>query len=545
MSTIKKLLVGGLAVVTILTTSGVASAALNQEQIQSILSLLQSFGADQNTINNVRAALTGQSTSGSTGSGSGSGSTATSCNFTRNLTVGSRGEDVKCLQQYLNASGFTVAQSGAGSPGNESTYFGPATKAALIKWQKANNVSPASGYFGPLSRAKYNELAGGQTGSGQTGQLPASAYLKVEAVNLPGATVLPSGSIYNKVLRLKFSAGNKDEKVTGLTVTRGGFISNTNITGVSAWDDNNNRYGVIIESLTSDGKAILSFQANPFVVPAGQTKYLNIAVNLASGSYNGSVNFSVASVNDVKVSSDSSSAEGPFPLVGQTYTIVDGSTSLGSVTFNSSSVSGANSNTSSANVEIGETKEVYKFRLTAGNQEAVQFKRVVLYVEGTLIENTDVKDWKLYSPEGNVLATAERPVDRYVVFNLDNPYFIDKNLQKTFTVKATVYDGSSRWFRVYVQNDYDWLITGVNSGAGISVANGYGTGTASGSGYFIIKQGQLSVSKATSSPSGTAVAQGNTNVVLAEFVVKSLGEKVDLRKMSVYVAKSGDRKSVV
>src|SRR3989344_5617400 len=54
--------------------------------------------------------------------------TTVSTTFTRNLTVGSTGSDVKTLQQFLNGKGYTVASSGPGSAGNESMYFGPATR---------------------------------------------------------------------------------------------------------------------------------------------------------------------------------------------------------------------------------------------------------------------------------------------------------------------------------------------------------------------------------------------------------------------------------
>ncbi len=84
----------------------------------------------------------------------------TSVTFPRNLRVRSRGEDVRQLQMYLNVHGFTVSAVGAGSPGFETDFFGPATKAALILFQNAHvadilepaGLSAGTGYFGTLTR---------------------------------------------------------------------------------------------------------------------------------------------------------------------------------------------------------------------------------------------------------------------------------------------------------------------------------------------------------------------------------------------------------
>lgn len=77
--------------------------------------------------------------------------------FKKDLRYGVTDSDVKELQKFLNANGFVIAQSGAGSVGKETSYFGPATRAALIKFQKAKNISPAAGYFGPITRGVVNK----------------------------------------------------------------------------------------------------------------------------------------------------------------------------------------------------------------------------------------------------------------------------------------------------------------------------------------------------------------------------------------------------
>src|SRR3989338_3693268 len=78
--------------------------------------------------------------------------------FTQNLTVGSTGNEVMQAQKFLNAHGALVASAGAGSPGNETAYFGARTQAAVSAFQAMNGISPTAGYWGPITRAKANSL---------------------------------------------------------------------------------------------------------------------------------------------------------------------------------------------------------------------------------------------------------------------------------------------------------------------------------------------------------------------------------------------------
>jgi hypothetical protein len=79
------------------------------------------------------------------------------------------GADVKQLQMFLNSQGFTVAKTGPGSPGHETTQFGLATKAALVKFQlahKAQILDPQGlktprGLFGPATMKVANGMLAG------------------------------------------------------------------------------------------------------------------------------------------------------------------------------------------------------------------------------------------------------------------------------------------------------------------------------------------------------------------------------------------------
>jgi peptidoglycan hydrolase-like protein with peptidoglycan-binding domain len=66
--------------------------------------------------------------------------------YTRDLETGLSGEDVKSLQEFLMLQGYSI-------PAGATGYFGNQTKQALIAYQQKNAISPAIGYFGPITKA--------------------------------------------------------------------------------------------------------------------------------------------------------------------------------------------------------------------------------------------------------------------------------------------------------------------------------------------------------------------------------------------------------
>jgi len=71
--------------------------------------------------------------------------------FNTSLKMGARGADVVALQSFLEAKGLLTMPAGVAKG-----YFGGLTKSAVVAYQISRGVVPASGYFGPLTRASAN-----------------------------------------------------------------------------------------------------------------------------------------------------------------------------------------------------------------------------------------------------------------------------------------------------------------------------------------------------------------------------------------------------
>ncbi|MFA5736593.1 MAG: peptidoglycan-binding protein [Candidatus Paceibacterota bacterium] len=136
-----------------------------------------------------------------------SGGSSTTGTITKDLTIGSQGDQVEILQKYLEDEGYLVMPVGVAYG-----YFGNLTKAAVAKWQAANGVAPAAGYFGPKSRSMYATLTAGSTAGDDDDDDDVSTGLEGGA-----------GSIYDvdyvsKLSNEEVGEGKDDVEVAGLVI---------------------------------------------------------------------------------------------------------------------------------------------------------------------------------------------------------------------------------------------------------------------------------------------------------------------------------------
>jgi len=466
--------------------------------------------------------------------------------FTTNLKQGSTGNDVKYLQILLNSDTATSI----GNAGKETTYFGAMTKAAVVKFQNkyASEVltpyglSAGTGFFGSASRTKANALIGAGvgtgTGTGTGTTTPATgAYTVSLAANQPTGT-LGEGSAYNPVLKVSVSAGATAQTITSVTVQRTGLSIDTNVAGVLVADENGVRHGNIVTFASNS--ATISFANDPITVAAGATKVISIQLNMQPDPTNVTTFSGTMGVN---VTAMSGTPAG-LPLVGNTFTLVDTNSTMGTLSTDVVSLTQA-----TVSKDIGTTGyEIQKFKLTAGANEDVYLKKLTMYQNGT-VSDADITNIKLVAPDGTVLSTVASATNKYVTFDLTAaPYKIAKGTSKDLSVRIDVGNGSSRTAQFIIQNDYDVVATGASTGLNILPTGGASVDTSfpigdrtnglTGYNHMTIAAGSLYVSKSTTSPSGV-ISIGSSNVTIATYNFEARGEDIELRRVDVSLTGTG------
>lgn len=415
----------------------------------------------------------------------------------------------------------------------------------------ANMIDTSYAVTTSVSYADGTSITGKETNlTNVAGSSAASTYVPGQGTGLsvalasdtPAAVTIADGSAFNNMLKVNFTAGSDGPvSITGLTVTKGGFLGNTLVTGVSAYDAAGKRHGNVVTTLGSDGVATLGFVSDPIVIPAGTTSAVYIKANIDSSANSGTVNFSIASAAAVTTAS-TATVSGTFPVTGNTMTVVDGASSLAAVKVDEEPV---NVSGIQLNVDANSEQDIAKFRLQVTNSnEAVKLYSLTLWNNGTAAD-TDLKDVQLVDPTGTVLATAQS-VGKNVVFDLSSsPYFVDKGQQKDFTVRAKIVNGAARTVQFVIYNDYDTDVRGVTTGASILPEGGsndptFPIGNSSTSYNTVtIGSGTLTLVRDSAS-SSAAITPGATNVELAKFDIQPYGEDMELRQISFGIDQNGN-----
>lgn len=506
------------------STNVANAAALTAAQVQSIIGLLQSFGADQATINNVQASLTGGTPSTPSTPASGS------YYFGTDLKLGMRGADVTALQNVVGISPATG-------------YFGPLTLAKVKTYQSNNGISPVSGYVGPVTRAKLNGSGGAVViPGGTTPVTPAiGTGLSVSSAVQPTASLAPQSAARVPFTKVNLTAGTDgDITVNNITVERTGLGADAVFSGIVLLDENGIQIGDA-KTLNSNHQA---FVGSAFTIKAGQTRTLTIAGNMASSlaSYAGQV----VSLSVVGVNAGSATVSGTLPITGAVQTI-NATLSLGSVSY---AISSYDPNTS-ANKEIGTTG--YKFagiRVTAGSAEKLKLFSIRWNQSGS-VSSSDLANIKTYV-DGVAYDVAVSSDNKYYTTLFPGGLLIDKGLSKDIWVSADIVgsNASGRTIKFDIYKTTDLYLVGDTYGYGITPAVGSGS-AADATSEFTASNPWFDGSKVTvTAGSATTISKSNVvpaqniavnvpNQVLGGFETNFKGEPVSVQQMVFTVATSG------
>lgn len=460
-------------------SAGAITVAELQAQINALLAQLQQLQGTQTTSGTMPAACVGVT-------------------FSRNLVVGSTGSDVKCLQAVMNALGHTVATSGAGSPGNETTTFGPKTLAAVRAYQVSQGWTPAN-QVGPMTRANLNAWLGG----GTTGLPPAppstSGNVSVSlGSNTPGDTTVPTGANGVRVFDFVVTASsNADAIVTSVKIKRTGVGTTSEISNAYLYDGAMRlTSGRTFNSSTNDA----TFSMN-LTVPKGTSKTISLRVN-TTGSTAGSHVFSISASTDLSLSGGS--VMGSFPIMSKMMTL--SSVSAGTLTVEK--------NGSLSNPRVGDMGvKVAEFKLSAGTEDA--WVNQVTLTQGGNIANSAITNFML-KQGGTTVATASS-IDSKGRLNLVfAPAFrIERGNNRVFELYADVMGRPADTIALYMEETADAVATGGTYNAGMGVTLNANFDQAADTGITLTLQGGNFVITFTG-PSSRNISNTSNDVALWE-----------------------------
>ena len=457
------------------------------------------------------------------------GSTAPSAScttFTRNHSQGDSGGEVMAIQKFLNSMADTqLATSGAGSPGNETSYFGSITKAGVIKFQNMYaadvlapvGLSAGTGYWGPSSRAKANALCAaapivpgvpGVPGVPITGN-----GLKVMlASDSPVNVALVAGQAIGELAKFTFSnPTGSDINVTNLSFQRIGVSNDATLSDVYLYQG---AARITDSGGITSGTFSFNNSAGVFTVPANGTVTISVRSNIAASTSGEQVGVQLNSV----ASSGALDTSVVLPITGGIQTI--SSATIGTVALTYTGPDGATDNPANE-VRVFEGSTVVSTH--AANLHSITFEN-----RGTSSDG-DLRNFKLYVDGVQVGSTMGQTVKDRITFDLSaSPTRLETGT-RIIKVLADIVGGSSYTYDIQIRRAADINVVDAELGQPILMTGTFAAGTGN-----TIAAGTLSIAKSADSPN-TDIAVSATNVLMARFEVRAAGEDVKVEAVKLWV----------
>ena len=462
---------------------------------------------------------------------SGSSTTAGSgCyTFTRSHSLGNSGGEVMWIQKFLNGHGFQVSATGAGSPGSETSYFGTKTRAAVSAFQAANGISPTAGYWGPLTRAKANQLCAG-VGPGPVIPPVTGNGLKVAlAADNPTYGALVQGQAIAELMKLTFSNPTASPiTVTNLAFKRIGVSSDSTLANVYLFNG-------ATRLTDSAGVSNTVFNYNSptglFTVPAGGSITISVRSDIAASTNGQQVGVQLTNVSASGLL-DSSVV---LPITGSALLI--SSATLATVEFGTTP-------TPAANTGVIPGTDIVLWQSTSASigTRAVNMTSFALRNLGSIGLN-DIRNIRLFV-DGVQVGSAVPNLTAGEISVAWDLSAAPKRLEtggRVIKVIGDVVGGSSLTYQFSLRRAADARFIDTELLQPILATVG-GSGTAFSArttGLQTVGSASVSVSKANNSPSSN-VTLGASNVKWASFELRASGEDVKVESLTVNAATTLD-----
>jgi hypothetical protein len=208
------------------------------------------------------------------------------------------------------------------------------------------------------------------------------------------------------------------------------------------------------------------------------------------------------------------------PVTGNTFTIA--TATLATVALSVPTGSGAS--------DPGLGINVWQGTATVGTRD-VLMTRLALRQIGSINNNTDINNFKLWVDGAQVAQTQSLDSNGYVTFNASVPLKAGARILK---VTADLIGGSSRTVQLSLRGAYDMSVTDTQYNAGVKATGTFPFGPSS----FTVNSGSMTVVKTSDSQSAN-VTVGASNQSLGKFTFSAFGEPIKVQTLNVGMIVNG------